>query len=144
MIVQSTRLGELEVPEEQIIDFPAGLPGFPDENKFAVFIYQPDSSFFILQSLANADLSFLMVNPFDFFNDYEFDLEDEQLSSLGMTKDNPPVVFNIATMKENLESMTVNLMAPVLVNHRDRKGLQMVIDKPKFPIRYPLFAKEAK
>ena len=139
MIVQSTRFGELEVSDEQILDFPQGLLGFPEEKRFALMEYKPDSPFYFLQSLADPDLTFLMINPFAFFNDYEFDMDDALMAEIGVTVDNPPTVFNIATVKDKIENMTVNLAGPVLVNLRDRKAAQWVIEKTQFPTKYPLF-----
>ena len=139
MLVQSTRFGELEVAEEQIMDFPEGLLGFPDEKKFALMEYKPESPFYILQSMADPDLTFLMINPFAFFNDYDFHMDDALMAEIGLTADNPPTVFNIVTVRDKLESMTVNLAGPVLVNIRDRKAAQWVIEKTQFPTRYPLF-----
>ena len=139
MIVQSTRFGELEVSDEQILDFPQGLLGFPEEKQFALMEYKPDSPFYFLQSLADHDLTFLMINPFAFFNDYEFDMDDALMAEIGVTADNPPTVFNIATVKDTIANMTVNLAGPVLVNMRDRKAAQWVIEKTQFPTRYPLF-----
>ena len=139
MIVQSTRFGELEVSDEQILDFPQGLLGFPEEKRFALMEYKPDSPFYFLQSLADPDLTFLMINPFAFFNDYEFDMDDALMAEIGVTADNPPTVFNIATVKDTIANMTVNLAGPVLVNMRDRKAAQWVIEKTQFPTRYPLF-----
>ena len=139
MLVQSTRFGELEVAEEQIMDFPEGLLGFPDEKKFALMEYKPESPFYILQSMADPDLTFLMINPFAFFNDYDFQMDDALMAEIGLTADNPPTVFNIVTVRDKLESMTVNLAGPVLVNIRDRKAAQWVIEKTVFPTKYPLF-----
>ena len=139
MIVQSTRFGELEVSDEQILDFPQGLLGFPEEKRYALMEYKPDSPFYFLQSLADPDLTFLMINPFAFFNDYEFDMDDALMAEIGVAADNPPTVFNIATVKDKIENMTVNLAGPVLVNLRDRKAAQWVIEKTQFPTRYPLF-----
>ena len=139
MLVQSTRFGEMDVAEEQIMDFPEGLLGFPDEKKFALMEYKPESPFYILQSMADPDLTFLMINPFAFFNDYDFHMDDALMAEIGLTADNPPTVFNIATVRDKIENMTVNLAGPVLVNIRDRKAAQWVIEKTQFPTRYPLF-----
>lgn len=139
MIVQSTRFGELDVPDGQILDFSQGIMGFPEEKRFALMEYKPDSPFYFLQSLTDPDLTFLMINPFAFFNDYEFDMDDALMTEIGVTADNPPTVFNIATVKDKIENMTVNLAGPVLVNLRDRKAAQWVIEKTQFPTKYPLF-----
>ena len=61
MIVQSTRFGELDVPDGQILDFSQGIMGFPEEKRFALMEYKPDSPFYFLQSLADPDLTFLLI-----------------------------------------------------------------------------------
>jgi len=139
MLIQSTRFGELDIAEDQLLEFPHGMPGFSEEKKFAFMEYQPESPFYFLQSVADADLTFLMIDPFKFFNDYKFAMDDELLAEIGLSEENPPLVFNIASVKDALENMTVNLAAPVLVNFRDRKAVQLVIEKTDFPMRYPLF-----
>ena len=139
MIVQSTRFGELDVPDGQILDFAQGIMGFPEEKRFALMEYKPDSPFYFLQSLADPNLTFLLINPFAFFNDYEFDMDDALIAEIGVTADNPPTVFNIATVRDKIENMTVNLAGPVLVNLRDQKAAQWVIEKTQFSTRYPLF-----
>lgn len=61
------------------------------------------------------------------------------MAEIGVTADNPPTVSNIATVKDKIENMTVNLAGPVLVNLREQKAAQWVIEKTQFPTRYPLF-----
>lgn len=139
MIVQSTRFGELEISEDQIFDFPQGIPGFPAEKRFVFLDYQPDSPFYFLQSVTEPNLTFLLIDPFAFFADYEFVLEDDVAAEIGLSRDNPPAVYNITTVKGGLENMTANLVAPVLINARDRKGKQIVLEKTDYTTRYRLF-----
>jgi len=139
VLVHSTRFGELEVAEDQIIDFPHGIPGFPAEKRFVFLDYRPDSPFYFLQSMTEADLTFLLIDPFAFFNDYEFALDDDLAAEIGLTRENPPSVFNIVTVNGGLENMTANLLAPLIINARDRKGRQIVLEKADYPTRYELF-----
>lgn len=139
MIIKTTRFGEIEVPEELILAFPSGLPGFPDEKKFALFPYEPESPFSILQSLAEPDLAFLLADPYRFFNDYSFELDDELTAELGFSPDNLPQVFSVATIRDKLENMTVNLIAPIVVNWQQRTGVQLIIDSKLYSVRQPLF-----
>ena len=72
MEVQGTRFGTLTVNEEEIILLNGGLMGFPMSSRYIMFPYSDDSSFFWLQSIDEADIAFIVVNPFDFFNDLIF------------------------------------------------------------------------
>lgn len=139
MKLESTRFGELEVAEEQLISFPHGIPGFPEEKSFAHIPQDADSPFSFLQSVTEADLTFLLVDPFAFFRDYEFVLEDEVANELGLSKENPPQVFLIASVKGKLADMTVNLLAPIVINAVDRKGQQIILDKSEYSISHKLF-----
>ena len=139
MNIQSTRFGEIEIDENEIITFSHGLPGFPNEKKFVSIVRDSESPFSFLQSATEANLTFLLANPFAFFKDYEFELEDEVAKELGVSLEKPPQIFIIATMREKLEDMTVNLLAPVVINGQDGVGRQIVLEKSVYTTRHKLF-----
>lgn len=139
MKIESTRFGELEVAEEQLFKFPHGIPGFPDEKIFVFIPLDEESPFSFLQSTTEANLTFLLADPFAFFKDYEFVLEDEVVKELDLSQENPPQVFLIATVKGKLADMTVNLLAPLVMNGLNHTGRQVILDKPEYSIRHKLF-----
>lgn len=139
MKIKSTRFGELEVAEEQLFKFPHGIPGFPDEKNFVFIPIDGESPFSYLQSATEANLTFLLVEPFAFFQDYEFVLEDEVAQELDLSAENPPQVFLIATVKGKLADMTVNLLAPLVINGLSRTGQQIILDKSEYSISHKLF-----
>lgn len=139
MIIESTRLGQLEVAEEQLFNFPHGIPGFPDEKTFLYVLHDAESPFVFLQSTMEANLTFLLVDPFAFLVDYEFVLDDEVAKELDLSLENPPQVFLVANAKERLADMTVNLLAPIVINGVNRTGRQVILDKPEYSIRHKLF-----
>lgn len=139
MIIQSARFGELDIAETDIINFPHGIPGFPDEKSFVAVINDPDSPFSFLQSTTEAYLTFLLADPFTFFKDYEFVSDDAVDQELGISAEQPPQVFVIATVKEKMEDMTVNLLAPIVINSQKCIGRQIVLEKTAYGTRHPLF-----
>lgn len=139
MIVESTRFGELDVAEEQLFSFPYGIPGFPDEKSFVYLLHDVESPFSFLQSTTEPNLTFILVDPFAFFKDYEFVLDDEVAKELGLFQDNLPQVFLVASMKGKLEEMTVNLLAPLLLSEVNRTGRQVILDKTEYSICHKLF-----
>ena len=139
MKIESTRFGEVEVGEEQLVHFTYGIPGFPDEKTFVHMGHDEESPFSFLQCTTEVNLTFLLADPFAFINDYEFILDDDVSKELDLSLENPPQVFLIATVKGELENMTVNLLAPVVVNGINRTGRQVILDKPEYSIRYKLF-----
>ena len=139
MDIKSTRFGDIDVSEEAVLQFSHGLPGFLDEKTFAFLQYQPDSPFAFLQSVNDPDLTFIIVEAFAFFPDYDFDLDDEIAKELGIGDDNSPQIFNIVRIPEKLEEMTVNLLAPIIVNWRSHKAIQHVLEKTSYPVRQRVF-----
>lgn len=139
MNVKTTRFGEIEVPEECIIDFDGGVPGFPNETQYALFPYEPESPFSIMQSITNPDLTFLLADPYRFYNDYAFELDDEIAAQMGFSGDNPPHVYTVATMRDKLEQMTVNLLAPIVINWPKRIGAQIIIENKYYSVQQLLF-----
>ena len=139
MIIKTTRFGEIDVPEECIMNFADGLPGFPAETKYAVFPYDTDSPFTIMQSISNPDLTFLLADPYRFYNDYIFELDDAMAKERGFTEENPPLVYTVATMRDTLEQMTVNLLAPIIINWPKQTGAQIIIENKYYSVQQLLF-----
>ena len=139
MKIQTTRFGELNVPAECIIRFVSSLAGFPRHKRFALFPYEENSPFYLLQSVSNPALTFLMVDPYRFFDGYVFELDDDLATDLGFSEANPPAVYTLTTLHDKLEDATVNLLGPILVNWANRTAAQMTLHNSSYPVRQPLF-----
>lgn len=142
MRIHSTRFGEIEVDEQDILRFPEGILGFPEENAFALLPYQENSPFAFLQSITEPNLTFFIVEPFAFFQEYSFELDDEIAKEIGLSVENPPRIVSIVTLTENVSDMTTNLVAPIVINRRDGIALQIVHNKTSYTTRHRLFPKE--
>lgn len=138
MYTESTRLGKIEYMETDKIVFPDGLPGFADETDF-VLLPQHDSPFAFLQSLREPDLTFLLVDPFAFYPDYQFELHDNMAAKLMLNETNPPQVWCVVTVPQQAANMTANLLAPIIINRKDNMACQYVIESSKYTTRHRLF-----
>ncbi|WP_371372081.1 flagellar assembly protein FliW [Sporomusa aerivorans] len=139
MLIQSARFGELDIDDSDIIHFTHALPGFPDEKTFAFLPLQPDSPFAFLQSTVEPNLTFVIVEPFTFFKEYSFNLDEGIVAELGLSDDNTPRIFNIVRIPEKTDEMTANLLAPILINWNSRKAMQIVLEKTAYTVRHRLF-----
>lgn len=143
MIIYSTRLGEVDVPDDEIIHFECGLPGFPDEKKFALLPYLKESPFAFLQSVTEPNLTFLVVDPFAYFHDYKFELDEQIAQEMGLSAENYPQIVSIVSVPTVWREMTANLLAPIVINVQSRKGTQIVLEKSNYTTRHRLFSNEA-
>ncbi|MBF0434730.1 MAG: flagellar assembly protein FliW [Magnetococcales bacterium] len=140
MEIHGTRFGVLEFEDSEVITIGDGLLGFPLSNRFLLFPYGQDSSFFWLQSVDEPEIAFIVVNPFDFFADLEFAIQDEDTEQLGLERGEDVEVFTLVTIPEGRpEEMRTNLAGPVVVNTVNRKGKQILIKE--FSPRQPLIPK---
>ena len=139
MLLKTKHFGEIEIDEEKIITFEDGLLGFEDIKKYVV-IENPDEEvpFDWLQSVDEPELTFVITDPFLFNKEYEFNINDDLINEL--EKENI-LVYTIAVVPDDIKNMTINLKAPIIVNTKDKKAKQMIIENNKYPLKYKIFEK---
>ena len=72
--LHSSRFGDLEIPDEAVIEFPNGLIGLGG-TRYALLARNDDSAFVWLHSLDDPDLAVPVTNPFRFFDNFEVELD---------------------------------------------------------------------
>ena len=132
--------GEIEYDEQKIINFPHGIPGFPDDKRFLFMSENEDEDmFFWLQSVDNGDVAFTLMNVYGVLPNYDPHVDEEEMKELGDITDRPLEIYNIAVIPEDAKQMRVNLMAPVVINMEAGLGRQVVCTNDDYPIRYYIF-----
>lgn len=131
--------GEKEYDEKDIITFDKGLPGFEDLKKFIIFPVEENEVFNILHSIEDPNIGLIVVSPFYVKDDYEIDISDNCIEELNIKETEDVLVLNTVTISSNIKNITVNLQAPIIINIKDKKGEQIIIDKDKYPVKYPIF-----
>ena len=138
--VNTLRFGEIEVDEDKIIYFADGIPAFEDEHEFLIIPYDEESPYVFLQSLTTPELAFLMTMPFVFFPEYEFELDDANQEKLGLTHQEDMLVYMLLTIPDGqVELMTANLTAPIVMNQVTMQARQIVLDKSRYTTKHRLF-----
>lgn len=127
--------GQQEIATEDIIHFETGLPGFPNEKEFCILPME-DTPFLVLQSVQTTGTAFIIMEPFQIFPGYEFDLPDEILEGLNVQSEKDLVVFVILTVQEPFEKTTANLQAPLILNQRNKKAKQYIINKSSYNTKH--------
>ncbi|MFJ9463531.1 flagellar assembly protein FliW [Viridibacillus arvi] len=139
MNINTKFLGSVEIKEEDIIKFEEGIPGFEGVGKFIILPLEKESPFAILQSIEQVEVGFVVAFPFLFKKNYAFDLPKSDKVSLKAEVESDIVTYTIVTLKEPFESSTLNLLAPVLINIKEKIGKQIVLqDNEKYALRHPI------
>jgi flagellar assembly factor FliW len=134
--IESTRFGSIEVPDEGVIEFPAGLIGLAG-TRYALVAKEEDSAFVWLHSVDDPSLALAVTNPFQFFPEYEVVLSDGEASRIGITSPDQADVFVTVRTAPELENFRCNLRAPILVSAG--QGFQVINEAEDAPVRAPLF-----
>lgn len=137
MLISSKHFGEIEVRDEQIIGFEEGILGFEDVHKFALLDTEdPESPFKWIQCIDRPELAFALINPFAVKKDYDFEITDETVNSLSIEDVSYILVFSIVVVPEDATKISMNLKAPIILNTRNKKAAQVVLDTDKYTVRH--------
>ncbi len=130
--------GEVEVRQEEIITFEQGLPGFVDEFAFVILPFAEESPFFILQSVKTEGLAFILANPFPFFQDYDFKLDENVINQLHIQSEQDVSILVVLTVQEPFTKTTANLQAPIVLNIKAKLGKQIILTDARYTTKHLL------
>jgi len=137
--VSTTRFGELQVSDSEIIEFQEGVLGFEKLHKF--FIVDPgDSSLIIwLQSTTDPSIAFPIIEPKIFKNDYQPKLLPIDLKSIDLESQEQCTIYCILTIPSNLKQMSANLKAPIVINNAKNIARQIVLQDNKLSVNFEMY-----
>ncbi len=136
MKVNTTRFGEIDVPENDLILMPQGVIGFQDLKKYVILDHEKDSPFKWLQSVEDGSIAFVLINPLTFKPDYEVEVTEAEINDLELESEEDAVISVIVTIPSNPKNMTANLKGPLIFNLKNRKGKQIVLQDPRYTTRH--------
>lgn len=130
--------------DEDIIVFKKGLPGFKELKSFIIFPLEGNEVFNVLQSVENIEIGLVLISPFTVLTDYEFKIPDSNIKELEIASGEDVLVLTTVTLNSNIEEMTTNMKAPIIINVKERLGEQLILDNDKYKIKEILFKMEKK
>lgn len=143
--INTSRFGELEIDEKRVITFKDGIPAFEDEKEFVILPYDEETPYYFMQSMKTPDLAFLLTVPFLFFPNYTFEIDDETIEELEIETKDKLLYYTLITIPNfSIRYMTTNLLAPVVINTKNMKAKQVVLEKSRYTTKERLFPDETK
>ncbi|MCC7174628.1 MAG: flagellar assembly protein FliW [Bryobacterales bacterium] len=141
--LESRYFGTVEYEPDSVFDFPAGLPGFETEKQFLFVEQAANRPLVFLQSVVTPVLCFLAVAAHVVAPEYRLQLSAEDLAELDLPTDRQPeigpdLLCLLLLSVEEGAAPTANLLSPVVVNLRLRRGLQAVQAGSGYSHRHPL------
>lgn len=135
MKIQTTRFGELEVADEDVIEFVEALPGCPGK-RYALLERELPPHVRWLQSMDKPEIALVLVDPNALLPDYDGRPKPDEIRDLCP---NPSSAkrWVIASSGETSDSLILNLFAPIFVNPEQRLALQIPLVGSSYSTRAP-------
>ncbi len=144
MVLNSSRFGQVDYIEEDVITLPDGLVGFSEHTRFVVICPKEGSQFRWLQSVEEAQLAFLATIPFHYIPEYSPVIPAKTARSLGLSDEVQPMVFvTVSIPRSKPEEMTLNLAGPIIVNPVTRVAKQVILENDAYSVRHRAFSEPA-
>jgi flagellar assembly factor FliW len=136
--LNTTRFGDLEVRQDQILEFPKGILGFEAHRHYALIEDVEFAPFVHLQSLEDPALAFTIVNPKIFFPHYKVQVDRQEIMDMAVRNLDSVQTWVIVTVPEDAKSMSANLQGPILINLENNCGKQVVLVRSPYTTRHYL------
>jgi len=136
MKVNTVRFGEIDVEENRIINFVTGPMGFEEKKKWVLI---DNGLLGWLQCLEDPELAFVVANPFEFYGDYEFEINNIEMEKLKVISNTDVTVLSIVSVPPKVENMTINLLAPIVINYKENCARQVILNNNKYSVRHYLY-----
>ncbi len=137
--IKTKPFGEIEIEEQQMVEFPEGILGFDYIHKFVLLDTRDETSpLKWLQAFNEPDLAFVVINPVDFMLEYELVISSNDIEAVGADGPEELLVFAIVTIPSNPAEMTANLQGPVIINPEKQIGRQAISLSDKYTVRHKI------
>jgi flagellar assembly factor FliW len=136
LTIDSSRFGSVQVPAEEVIEFPLGLIGLGG-SRYTLLDRNPGSGFLWLHSLEDPALALPVVDPRHFFPAFELELNEEECERIGVEDPSAAQLYVTVRAAPDPAEVVVNLRAPLVV--AEGVGHQVLNTAPGAELQAPLF-----
>lgn len=135
MQIQSTRFGQIQLDQSDILLMPRGLIGFETCRHWVLLSNPSNEDVAWLQSVGSPSIAVPVVSPRRFDPDYRVQVSRRDLTLLHMNQEDQ--IFVLAVVSKNGQTLTMNLKSPILLNATRQLAIQVVCSDER-PISVPI------
>ena len=140
MTTKTRLFGEITIADEKLIIFPEGIVGFPFLKTFALIHDAEDEKAPImwLQSMEEPAFAMPVIEPNLVMDNYNPTVNDEFLTPVGELA--PDQIYSLVTITvpPEIEKMSVNLKAPIVINMANNKAVQIIVEDD-YQVKHPIY-----
>ena len=144
MTVNTLRFGEVSYTEDDLLIFPRGIPAFENNHKW-ILAGSDDSAIRWLQNIEDGDLALPVTSPDAVRPDYNARIPDDELKLIGTVNPADLALLIVVSVPEGAPwNMTANLRAPILINLKTHKAVQVIALNEEYPIKHMIFPEDVR
>lgn len=135
-----TRFGVIEFDEKEIIHFAEGPYGFEELHDFIIVDPSDQTEIHWLQSIEKMNVAFpvLRSSVLNFYGPEV--LSKKELEIISAKKEDDVLIYNIMTIPPSIVGMTINLRAPIIINHLTNDARQLILHiTKKLNVNEPIY-----
>lgn len=135
MEVATSRFGTVSIAPDDVIQFPAGIPGLDQCTSWVLLADSHNEALGWLQSTTEPEVALAVVSPRRFVPGYQLRVARGELGTLDSELIDE--VHVLAIVGKHEQGITLNLKAPLLIHLGARLGCQVIANGDQ-PVRYEL------
>ena len=147
MQIKTERFGGVNYNDNDVLIFPRGIPAFEDKIKW-ILVGSDDNAIKWLQSVDDGKLALPVTSPDAVQSDYNARIPDDEMALISENKACNPAdlaLLIVVSIPENAPwNMTANLRAPILINLKTHKAVQVIALNEEYPIRHIVFPEDVR
>jgi flagellar assembly factor FliW len=136
--VDSPRFGKIEYAQSDVMVFPWSIPGFTDMHRWLILSLDSQPGYVWIQSLDDPTTALPAADPWMLFEGYDPKLPAYAFLGLEIQDPEDFTLLCVVVVKPGAEEMTMNLMAPIVVNLRTNRARQVVLDGTNYSVNAPI------
>lgn len=136
--IETERFGVVDADPAELVELP-GLPGFPRARRFVIRGHDRGTAFAWMLCADEPALAFVIANPWELVPEYAPSLSPRVLRALEVESADDLQLVAIASFSH--DGATLNLAAPLAINPRTRRGMQVILESGDWPTRADVTAR---
>lgn len=139
MKIKTARYGEIDIDPANIITVNDGVIGFPQLRRYIFLPFVEGTPFELFQAVDEPELAFVVMDPFSFKPDYQFDLSDADLAELQVATKEEIRIRVVVTIPADPREMTANLQGPLIINEARLLAKQIILHDTDYTTKHAIF-----
>ncbi len=139
ILIKTRDLGEQEIKQEDVINFPNGLFAFENAKSFALLTpLGREASPMWLQCIEEVVPCFIVFNPHDLILDYNPVPDKEDMETIKAESIDDLDFLVLAVIPNDIRETTLNLKSPVIINRKNNLAVQTILSED-YDLKFPLY-----